>query len=51
MENCIIACFVIAGMVSIYYMITKKNVKSHKTMLTFGKFFKFKSETEFNNEN
>ena len=50
MESCIITCIVVAGMVTIYYLITKKNVKRQQTMLTFGNIFEFKSETEFDND-
>lgn len=50
MESCIITCIVVAGMVTIYYLITKKNVKRQHTMLTFGNIFEFKSETEFDND-
>ena len=40
-------CIVI---VATTYLVTRKNVKKHKTELEFGKHFKFMSETEFSEE-
>ncbi len=47
METVVIVCIGIIGLVAVTYMVTQKNVRKHITEISFGKIFKFKTETEF----
>ena len=47
METVVIVSIGIIGLVAVNYMVTQKNVRKHITEISFGKIFKFKTETEF----
>lgn len=50
METGFVVCVIIIGLVAVTYLVTKKNVRKHVTEVTFGRFFQFKTETEFSKE-
>ena len=50
MEAIDIFSIVIAGLVAITYMVTQKKVKKHVIVVSFGKLFQLKTETEFAKE-
>ena len=47
METVVIVCIGVVGLVAVTYMVIQKNVRKHITEISFGKIFKFKTETEF----
>lgn len=50
MEAIVISSIVIAGLLAITYMVTQKKVKKHIIVVSFGKLFQLKTETEFSKE-
>lgn len=50
METVFIVCSVIIGLVAVTYLVTQKKVTKHKTEVSFGNIFQFKTETEFSKE-
>lgn len=50
MEMGLTVCVVIAGLVAVTFLVTRKKVKKHMTKVTFGKIFQFETETEFRKE-